>query len=254
MPLVKITSNKKPKIILWDIETTHNIIAAFDLYNPNPVSNILQEKYMISVAWTELGSGKVNSVSVLDDPDGTDKTIVETILDVFSTADAVVAHYGDKFDMRFFNSRVAFWGLDPPAPVIQIDTWKIAKSRFKFNSNKLDYLGKFLGLGRKSPTEWGLWIRCLNGEKKAIREMVAYNKQDIILLEKVYERLAPFVPARFNLNLLSDKPVCPSCGSTKLHRHGTRKTVTREYERYQCQSCGKWSSGTKAIKSVEVAR
>ena len=47
MPLVKIIKKRKPVVIAWDIETTHNIIAAFDLYNPNPVSNILQEKYMI---------------------------------------------------------------------------------------------------------------------------------------------------------------------------------------------------------------
>lgn len=242
------------KIIAWDIETTHNIIAAFDLYNPNPVANILQEKYIISASWTEIGSGKIRSVSVLDDPAGTDATVVADLLEVFNTADAVVAHYGDKFDMRFFMSRVIYWGFNPPPPVIQIDTYKIAKSKFKFNSNKLDYLGKFLGVGEKKKTENGLWLRCLAGDTKAIKEMIVYNKQDVQLLVDVYNKLAPFVPARMNRNLHSTVPCCPLCGENKLQHRGTRKTITREYVRYQCQSCGKWSSSTNAIKTVEVAQ
>jgi len=252
MPLTKTVNKRKPVVIAWDIETTHNIVAAYSIgeYRIAP-SDIIQERYMISAAWTELGTGRVRAVSVLDDPDGTDRTIVETLLNVFGSADAVVAHYGDKFDMRFFNSRVIYWGFDPAPPLIQIDTYKIARSKFKFNSNKLDYLGQYLGLGRKTRTDGELWRRCLRGEKKAIREMVAYNKQDIVLLEAVYERLAPFGPNKVNYNLWSDIDCCPHCGSTKLHSRGKRHTTTRTYTRYQCQDCGKWSSGTKAIGVAE---
>jgi len=246
---MSLTKQTKPKIILWDIETTHNIVAAFDLYGYNPFTNILQEKYIISAAWTELGSGKIESVSVLNDPDGTDFTVVKKLLEVFKSTDAVVAHYGDKFDMRFFYSRVAYWGLTPPAPVIQIDTYKIAKKHFKLNSYRLDYIGKYFNLGRKSHTRPGLWLECLAGKKKAIREMVVYNRDDIYLLEKVYRKLAPFTPAKLNSALITGSHSCPNCGSTSLQQRGYRLTTRNKYQRYQCNKCGKWSSATKAVET-----
>lgn len=251
---MKNIQKSKPVVVCWDLETTHNIVAAFDLFSRNPIPsvNILEEKYIISAAWTEVGSGKIHSVSVLDDPEGTDRTIVETLLKLFESVDAMVAHYGDKFDMRFFMSRVIFWGFDPPPPVIQIDTYKIARSKFKFNSNRLDYLGKFLGIGGKAKTEPGLWLRCLKGERKAIKEMIAYNVQDIDLLEKVYERLSVFVSSKINFNLNSNMVCCSHCGSNKLQYRGTRKTTTRMYSRYQCQSCGHWGSGIVPLKKVDT--
>lgn len=257
-----ILKKNKPRVLFWDIETSFNVVAAFSLYNDYAINhrNILQERHLISVSWKWQGDKEVHSVSIADnarlfaeDPHN-DYHVLLKIEELFREADVVIHHYGDKFDLPMVNARLAFHNIAPLPPVITIDTKKLASRHFRFNSNRIDYLAQFFGFGKKIDTDPALWLRCLRGERKAIKEMIEYNKHDVVLLEKVYERLAPFVPARFNRNLLSERPVCPSCGSIKLHKHGTRKTTTREYDRYQCQSCGKWSSGTKATRKVEVAR
>jgi len=241
-----------PKILVWDIETNFNLLLTYDLFtNFIPYDRILEERYMISVAWKELGGKKIEAVSLLDDPERFTKDphddyhVVKTIYEVLSEADAIIHHFGDKFDVKMLNSRLIYHGFPPLPEIVQIDTYKIATSKFKFNSNKLDYLGEYLGLGRKIPVNRQLWVDCWHGTKRAVRDMVTYNKQDVKLLEQVYLKLAPFAPAKLNLNHFygnDEDPVCPLCGGTHLQKRGNRLTRAGKWQRFQCQECGGWSS------------
>jgi hypothetical protein len=246
--------NKKPKILVWDIETSFNIVAAFSLFNEHPINhrNILQERHIISVSWKWLGEKKVHSISVADDGarfavnPHDDFPILDKMHELFEEADAVVHHYGDKFDLPMINARMVFHGLPPLPPIVQIDTKKIASKYFRFNSNRLDYLGIFLNVGKKIDTDPGLWMRCLKGEKKAVEEMVVYNKEDVRLLERVYLKLRPFAKVHINQQLFRDKDdVCPTCGGNHLQYRGFRYTITRKYRRFQCLDCRHWGASRK---------
>lgn len=242
---------RDPKILIWDIETAHTIAAIFSLFQKStPPIDILQEWYIICGAWKWLGDNKIEAVSVLDDPErfkqnpNDDYYVVQKLYDIISQADAIVHHYGDNFDIKKLNTRLIQYGFGPLPPVIQIDTYKIAKRKFKFMSNRLDYIAKYLGYEGKKETTAGLWIRCLQGVKSAVREMVSYNKQDISVLENVFISFAPFVPAQLNFNHFYGEfeNVCPTCGGDKLHKRGTRLTRLTKSQRFQCQGCGAWSN------------
>lgn len=244
----------KPRIILFDIETNPNILTAHSLFPDNrmlPFQGIIQERFMICASWKELGSREVHSTSILEPrpaKKGTDWTICKKLHEVLSEADAVIAHNGDKFDIPWVNTRLVYHGMKPLPPFIQIDTRKIAKQKFRFNSNRLDYLGQFLGVGRKIKTDYELWLKCLQGDAAAIRKMVEYNKQDVRLLERVYLKLRPFVEARLN-RVLWGEP-CPSCGEGTLQARGFAVTRASRWHRFQCTSCGAWSR--KPIRSQVV--
>ena len=245
----------KPKILLWDIETSHNILAGFDLaWNGVPITNILQDWYMISAAWKWYGQKRVHGVTALDYPElfkqdyTDDYWIINQLYGTISEADAVVAHYGDNFDIKKLNTRMIQQGFGPLPPVIQIDTWKMAKAKFKFTSNKLDYIAKYLGHEGKAHTDNGLWLRCLAGDRKAIKEMLAYNKQDVEVLEFVFEKLKPFVPARINHRLFTDRPVCTVCGSEHINYKGYIYTGQRKYRRYVCMDCGHPDRERKSVR------
>ena len=242
----------QPKVLIWDIETGFNLARIFSLFNkykPIPHTALQQERYMISMSWKELGSTRINALSLLNDMPRfktnphDDYHLVKACREVLSEADALVAHYGDSFDLKFFNARLLINGLAPLPPVIHIDTYKIAKRHFLLNSNRLDYIGQVLGLGGKIHTTEDLWHDCFDGKVKAVREMVRYNKQDVALLEKVYQRLAPFTSSSLNMNhFFGDfEPVCPTCGDDHLHARGKRYTKVSEQQRFQCQACKSWS-------------
>jgi len=98
-----------------------------------------------------------------------------------------------------------------------------------------------------------LWVKCMAGDPVAWKKMERYNKQDVVLLEKVYDKLLPWIKSHPNHNLYDDvEHCCPNCGSGKLHRRGVARSIGGVYQRFQCTDCGSWSQGTKSEKSVTV--
>lgn len=236
-----------PKILFWDIETSHNVIAKFSLRDEfTPHTNIIQERYMICGAWKLAGEKRVQTVSVLDDPKRYSKTphddfhVVKTLHGVIEEADVIVAHNGDKFDTKWLNGRVLFHGLPPLPPKPSVDTYKVAKRHFSLNSNRLDYLGQYLGVGRKRSTPAGLWMDVLRGDAKAVEKMVRYNRGDVTLLESIFEKLRPYISENINRQLWQNHDGCPRCGSANVHSRGWHASVTQVYRRFQCVDCGGW--------------
>lgn len=244
-----------PRVLIWDIEATYNIIAKFDLKDEwiQP-QNILRERYIICAAWKLLGDRRVQTVSVLDDPARfrrdpyDDRHVVERLRQVLSQADIWVAHFGDGFDLPYLRGRMLHHGMAPLPPNPTIDTKKIAKKHFYLNAHRLDYLGGYLGLGRKLGVAPGLRLRVLRGDTRAIRTLLAYNKQDVRLLERVFRRLQPWIPDHLNRQLYGHGPGCPRCGSRRVSFQGYRRAQTRIYRRLQCQACGGWLRETKACR------
>jgi len=217
-------------------------LAHNDYINPE---SLVTDRYIICAAWQWEGSNKIETLSVLDDPkrykkDPHDDTYVVTKLrEILAGADTLVAHNGDQFDKRYIDTRILVHGLEPLPPINSVDTYKVAKSKFYLNSNKLDYIGKLLKVGQKAKTSPGLWMRVLNGEAKAVKEMVEYNKQDVTLLRNVYMKLRPYINTQLSREFFGEDG-CPKCGSQKIQSRGVHRAITKEYQRFQCQSCGGW--------------
>ncbi len=252
---------KKPKIIIWDIESSHNLGLFFgtgkQYIRPE---NILQERFIFCISYKWYGQKKIHTISILDNPGRFKKDIhddyhvLKKFQKVIEKADAHVAHFGDGFDMPMLNARLIMNGLKPLPEIKSFDTCKIARRYFNFNSNKLDYLAKALGYKGKLPNPQDLWKKCFFGDKKALKHMARHNRQDIDILEFVYEKLMPFVKNyQINMSLMIREECCvnPSCGSMNIIYRGYRYTRTNVYRRFQCKKCGSWGQERQAIKGEQ---
>ena len=104
-----------------------------------------------------------------------------------------------------------------------------------------DYVAQELGLGSKVKHEGHeMWIKCMARDKDAWRAMEKYNRQDVALLEKLYDRLRPWIRNHPNRGLYDDGIACVTCGSQNLQRRGIQRTVNTTYARLQCNDCGSW--------------
>ena len=79
--------------------------------------------------------------------------------------------------------------------------------------------------------------------------MCDYNIQDVILLEKVYLEMLPYMKTHPNTALWGNITGCPNCGSDNTQKRGfiRSKGITGLIlkQRYQCQDCGAWYQGEK---------
>ena len=242
------------RVALYDLETSPIISYNWGIYEQNAIE-VIEDWQILCFAYKWLGERKVYVVSQ-DDLKGykpgvnNDLHVVRALHALFDEADVVIAHNGDSFDQRKSHARMMVHDLDPPSPYRSIDTLKIARRYAGFTSNKLNDLGKRLGQGEKLETGgFKTWKGCLDGDPKAWKIMKNYNKRDVILLEKVYFQLLPWIDNHPSMNL-NELESCPKCGKGPMQKRGTMKTTkvgTRQ--RYQCQSCGGWCTDRNIIKS-----
>lgn len=231
----------KPKIIIWDVETTPIQVYTWRLANSGYHSpdNIVSDWSLICGAWKELGDEKVQAIAIKTV--GDDYEVVKTIRDVLATADIIVHHNGDSFDIKMLNARIIFHGLQPLPPIHMVDTKKQARKIAAFSSNKLDYLAKHL-LGRgKVQVDYQLWLDVMKGSKKALKAMVDYNKVDVEVLEGVYNALKPYMKSHPHVGVYegNDKNCsCGKCGNTTFKKNGLRYTAAGLVKQeLQCKKC-----------------
>lgn len=246
----------KPKILLYDIETLMNEGFFFSLYDAINPNFIVKEKSILTIAYKFLGDkGKAKGMSIADfskngkfDPHD-DKALLAAFAKIVNEADYIVGHYSDKFDNKFLQARTLINELPPLQMPNQIDTYKLVKKHFNLNANRLDYIGKLLGLGGKMPMNYSYWLDCAKGDIKALNKMLAYNKQDVDLLEKIFKKLLPYVETKINRSLFTKDGsfVCNSCGSKHLTKSGTKVLKTRKVQYYKCKDCGSVSYNNKEV-------
>ncbi len=207
-----------PRILSFDIETAPARGEFWGLFKQNiGINQILKDPFIICWSAKWLGEDEILSsiVSPSAARDGNDGRVAYEMWRLLNEADIVVAQNGDRFDIPWVNARLLLWGMPPPIPYQTVDTLKVLK-KFKFISRKLDYIsGLFFGR-HKLKTEHQLWTRCGDGDREALAEMLAYNKEDVVLLEDLYLLLRPWIKGHPNLNLFTDETVCPACGKPDL--------------------------------------
>lgn len=245
-----MAKSQKAKVLVFDIETSPNLGFIWGKFEQD-VIDFVKEWYMMSFSYKWLGEKKTHVLALPDfkgykkDPEN-DKELVKALWDLFNEADIIIAHNGDKFDIRKANAKFLEHGLGVPSPYKTIDTLKVARRHFALNSNKLDDLGQLLGVGRKvKHSGFALWKGCMGGDSSSWRKMKGYNKQDVILLENVYLKLRPWMSTHPNVNIYSGKvAACPKCGEHALRRNGVRRTQTTVYQQMICNKCGGYARAT----------
>lgn len=234
------------KILLLDIETSPNLGWVWGLFKQNIAINQIEQSGSI-LCWAAkwLGDDRVMFGS---SQRSSEKNMLSRIHRLVDEADAIVHYNGKSFDLPTLNREWLKHGFLPPAPAKQIDLYLTVKSKFRFLSNKFDYVTQYLGIGRKvEHAGFKLWKECMEGKKAAWKKMEEYNKQDVLMLEPTYYRLLPWMTDHPSHSAKDGDACCPKCGSYSFQQRGYAQTAMHKYRRYQCKDCGGWFRGNKTV-------
>jgi len=230
--------------LFFDIETSPNVGLFWRPGRQISIGheNIIKERAIICVAWRWQGA-KVTRCVTWDEQQN-DRALLERFVGVMHTADEIVGHNSDRFDTPWIRTRCLVHGIPMSPEFVSIDTLKAARGRFRFNSNRLDYIARFLDEGGKKPTSFGLWKSILlDNDAAALRKMVDYCKHDVVILERVYEKMAPYLLVKTHRGAHKSLSACPECGSmdTIVNKRRVSAAGHRKVQ-YSCNACGKYHS------------
>lgn len=256
-------AKNKPKILLLDIETSPNLAYCWGLFSEiTSTEMIAKEWYIMCVCAKWLGSSEVMSFALPDysmykkDPEN-DINIMKDVWKLLDEADIIIGHNCGDFDLKKIKTRFLYHGINPPSPYKIVDTLKVARGAFSMTSNKLNDLCKYLKIGEKIDAGgFKLWKQCIHQDKIAWSKMVKYCKQDVILLEKMYLKMLPYIKNHPHIGAYIDdeRPMCTNCGSVKLQKMGMAVNAGAVYQRLMCQECGAWMRESKNLKKKEKVR
>lgn len=241
------------KILFLDIETAPNLAHVWGIWQQDVgINQIMENGYVL--CWSAKWFGQDTQFSSIQ-TDGYLGMLVK-VHALLDAADVVIHYNGRSFDIPTLNREFVIHKLPPPAPYKEVDLLQVVKQKFRFPSNKLEYVSRALGLsGKIKHSGHELWIGCMQNDPASWEEMRQYNVRDTELLEELYMKLRPWVrnhPNVLNYTERRDDVSCPTCGSHNLQSRGTYRSSVQTYQRYHCQDCGTWSRSATAHKQPKL--
>lgn len=228
---VEAKLKKEPKVLIYDIETARVEArlwwAGKQYVNGNQVTS---DPSIITIAWKWLGEDTVQYLKW--DKNKSDKNLVIEFLKEYNQADMVIGYNNDRFDNKWINTRALKYGLEVNTFVKSFDIMKQSKRLFRLPSYSMNYLAKFLGVQTKlQHSGLAMWDAIQYGKKKeakkAMKLMIEYNVQDIIVTEQVYLRVRSYMKSPIHLGTLlgKSKSSCPVCGGNDIKHIKTSTTA-----------------------------
>jgi len=255
---------KAPRILLFDIETAPIILYIWALGMEVWSPEFIRRNWFVlcwSAKW--LGKKKIYR-SALPDYRGykelpskttknIDKKVMLDLWKLLDEADIVVAHNLKAFDRKKSNTRFIINGIKPPSHYDLVDTLTVARTQFKFTSNKLGYLADKLGVEHKlDDGGFTTWKDIEDGKAKAWRKMIKYCDGDIAPLEGIYRKMEPWMPRhpyhsaatpeamtkKYKLTRSDQYCLKSECEGVGTMKDGIRRTHKGMFQKLRCKGCG----------------
>lgn len=233
-----MVENNKPRIFVWDLEFHATQTRWFGLK--------IYPGYIICFCCKELGKSKMTTLSMLTHPgkDPTDdRKLVRAIGNHLRQADLHIFHYGSSCDYKFIQTQLMKYGFPPlPHPPMMVDTCKVAQTKLGLKSNSLKTLAEFFKLPiQKMPMTEEEWYKAFAGDKRLLKKTERRCRSDVLITEKIYEKLRPLMTNHPDMSRLIGKTKgCPACSSLFRRANGLRASSKTTYRRVVCLNCGYW--------------
>lgn len=235
------------KRLFYDIETSY---CEGHFWRPGynqtvQPSQVFKHAQIICISWKWEGDDKIHNAHWGLNKQ-CDKKLLTKFIKELDKADEIVAHNGDRFDIKWIRTRAMFHNIPMRHSYNMIDTLKLSKSLLKMPSNTLAECCKYFNLTiKKDPGGMQTWIDIVaNKSQEALDRMIDYCDGDIESLESFYQKIKPYAKHKVNYAVLKgqEKFHCPECGKLG-HINKTYTTSAGTIQHYmRCSdypTCGK---------------
>lgn len=230
----------------WDLSGWKHTIG----YRINP-ADVIEWPRTICAAWNFYGRERVNFAAEWGK--GGSEAMLRRIWDAYNKAQIVVGHNIDGFDTKKLKAEWLGIGLAPPSPFKSVDTLKVARREFGYESNTLDSLCQRLGITAKTDRyEVAVARAACAGDRAAQARIKGYNCGDIAATVGLYDVLRPWHPSHPHsiIGTIDDRPTCNACWGDDLEPNGFTLANLILYRLFKCRGCGANVKGARHARAA----
>lgn len=204
----------------------------------------------ICLAWNWYNQKRVHFAAEWEDGR---EAMLRKAWDAYDRAQIVVGHNLAGFDTKKLAAEWSELGWGKPSPWKTVDTLKVARREFGYESNTLAALCTRLGITSKTDRyEVEVARQALAGHKPSQRRIKAYNIGDIPATRGLYDHIRPWDASHPHsvIGTIDDRPTCNSCWQDNLEPNGYKLANLILYRLYRCKDCGANVQGTRHSRAA----
>jgi hypothetical protein len=198
LPFVPMQYRTTASILYIDLEVSKSLYFNYGSRVPSQYLNtddLFKPRYIICWSASYVGSDKVWSecVTQKEAKKWDDRRILPRLRELMESADLIAGHNVDRFDVKHANARFLLNKMEPVTHKKTLDTLKIARSKFAFESNKLDYISQVLGFRPKDDITNRDWLKVVTtGDEATLKKISKYCRGDVRNGKSVLEVLMKY--------------------------------------------------------------
>lgn len=171
------------KVGFFDIETTPGFNADFGWMYCWAIKTLGEDEcFTACVTQEEIRNGTL------------DKRVVAELVETLKKYKRIYTYYGSRFDVPYSRTRALANDMNfvPYGLVEHRDLWYLVRRILKLHRNRLENACDILSIEGKTHIKARVWLLANTGDIDSLKYILEHNKADVIILEKVYKRLAEF--------------------------------------------------------------
>lgn len=120
-----------------------------------------------------------------------DVRIVKSFVDAMRRYNILIGYFSDGFDMPYMRAKALHYGIEFPGygDLLHWDLYYTVRSKLKISRKSLDNACDYLGIHGKTPVSKDMWRAAKYGDVTALSYVLEHNKQDVIILEQLHNKL-----------------------------------------------------------------
>lgn len=124
-----------------------------------------------------------------------DKNLMKQFSSDVMKFDRIIGYYSKRFDGPYLRTRCEKHGVRFPLfrEVLHTDAYDTVRHKFQLHSNRLQVACDFFGIPSKGhPLNPEVWQNAQAGDVKALKFVLAHNKEDVVSLKTLWEKISKY--------------------------------------------------------------